>query len=144
MGDADPEPLLEAGLYRGPGARLDATGWLGRGQWRRAGAPRHDPRVASFAWTAAEPLAGHDVESALETLTGLMGERILRLKGLVNVAGEPGPRAVHAVRHTLYPSARLERWPDADRTTRIVVIGLDLEEDSVARILDSFLAPAPR
>ena len=143
-GDADPLPLLESGLYRGQAARLDATGWLGSGTWRHAGAPRHDPRVASFAWTAQEPLSWHDVEPALETLVDLMGERILRLKGLVNVAGEPGPRAVHAVRHTLYPSARLGRWPDADRSSRIVLIGLDLEEDSVARILDSFLAPVPR
>ena len=42
---------------------------------------------------------------------------ILRLKGLVNV-GEPGPRAVHAVQHALYPPARLAAWPDADRSTR--------------------------
>jgi G3E family GTPase len=76
-----------------------------------------------------------------------MGERILRLKGLVNVAGEPGPRAIHAVQHALYPPARLAAWPDGDRGTRIVVIGRDLEERAVAQIFDSFTracAQAPR
>ena len=68
----------------------------------------------------------------------LLGARILRLKGLVNVAGEPGPRAVHAVQHTLYPAARLPGWPDADRRTRLVFIGRDLEESAVDPILQPF------
>jgi len=80
----------------------------------------------------------------VETLHGLLGERILRMKGLVHVAGEPGPRAVHAVQHTLYPSARLAAWPDADRRTRLVFIARDLEESAVAPILNSFRQPLPR
>ena len=143
-GELDPLPLLEAGLYRGPGARLDAAGWLSAGTYRRVGAPRplHAADIAAFAWTAAEPRPWDDVETALETLLDLLGDRILRLKGLVAVTGEPGPRAVHAVGHTLYPSARLPAWPDADRSTRIVVIGQGLEEAAAAKIFDSFLAPS--
>jgi len=72
-----------------------------------------------------------------ETLRDAMGARILRMKGLVAVAGEPGPRAVHMVQHALYPAARLPAWPDADRSTRLVFIGRDLEEGAVAQILDS-------
>jgi G3E family GTPase len=60
------------------------------------------------------------------------------MKGIVNVAGEPGPRALHAVHHALYPPARLAAWPDGDHATRIVFIGRDLEEAAVARILESF------
>jgi G3E family GTPase len=143
-GGADPLPLLEAGLYRGPGTKLDAAGWLSAGSYRRAGVPRtaHDASIAAFAWSGAEPRPWDDVETALETLLDLMGERILRLKGLVSVAGEPGPRAVHAVGHTLYPSARLPAWPDADRSTRIVLIGQGLDEAAAAKILDTFLAPS--
>ena len=137
--------LFDAGLYRGPGAPMDAGGWLNAGAYRHVGqaaAGLHDPRIASFAWTAQEPAEWEDVESALETLLELRSERVLRLKGLVNVAGEPGPRAVHAVHHTLYPSARLPAWPDADRTTRIVFIVRDLEPAEPAAILDSFLTHA--
>jgi G3E family GTPase len=144
-GDADPALLLDTGLYRGERVPMDAAGWLNSGAYRLAGRPtppRHDPRITSFVWTAPEPLAWDDVERALETLAELLGERILRVKGLVSVAGEPGPRAVHGVQHTLYPFARLPAWPDADRSTRLVFIGRDLEESAVTQILESFRASA--
>jgi len=143
----DPARLLETGLYRGEGRIADPRGWLNAGAYRRAGAPeapRHDPRIASFAWTREEPFARHDLESALETLTDLLGDRILRMKGLVNVRGEAGPTAVHAVQHTLYPPTRLSTWPDEDRRTRLVFIGRDLEESAVDSILQSFRDPQPR
>ena len=133
----DPAALLETGLYRGGGRLADAEGWLNSGAYRRFGsAMRHDPAIDSFVWTTPEPRAWDDVESSLGTLLELRGERILRLKGLVAVAGEPGPRAVHAVQHTLYPSARLPAWPSDDHTTRLVFIGRGLEEREVAGILD--------
>ncbi len=146
-GDVDPALLFDTGLYRGEGRIADARGWLNAGAYRRVGepgTPRHDPRITTFLWTAEEPFAWEDLETALETLLELRGDRILRLKGLVNVAGEPGPRAVHAVQHTLYPSARLTAWPDADRRTRLVFIGRDLDEAAIDPILQSFRTPKPR
>ncbi|MEO5693327.1 MAG: GTP-binding protein [Usitatibacter sp.] len=143
MADVDPALLLQTGLYRGEGKPLDSAGWLNAGAYRHMGAPasRHDSGIVSFAWSCAEPRAWDDVESALETLVSLRGERILRLKGLVNVAGESGPRAVHAVQHTLYPSARLPAWPGDDHTTCMVFIGRGLEEREVAGILESMPHP---
>jgi G3E family GTPase len=141
LADVDAGLLLDAGLYRGERVPMDATGWLNAGAYRLAGAsprPVHDSRITSFAWRRPEPLAWEDVESALETLVEVLGARILRMKGLVNVAGEPGPRAVHAVQHTLYPSARLPAWPDDDRDTRLVFIGRDLDPGAVDGILQSF------
>jgi G3E family GTPase len=143
QGEVDAATLLDAGLYRDAARAADATGWLNAGAYRRLGeaaSPAHDPRITSFVWSAAEPLAWEDLEPALETLVGLLGARILRLKGLANVAGEAGPRAIHAVHHTLYPSARLAGWPDRDRRTRLVCIGRDLEEAVIAQILQSFPA----
>lgn len=147
-GDADPERLLDTGLYRGRERLADAGSWLNAGAYRRVGSPvpsTHDPRIAAFAWYADAPVEWAAFEDALATLLELAGDRILRLKGLANVAGEAGPVAVHAVQHTLYPPARLPEWPDADRRTRIVFIVRDLEESFVAQTLDSFLAaPAER
>jgi len=145
--DVDPGLLLDTGLYQG---KRDAREWLNAGAYRRAGtgaaAPRHDPGITSFAWSAAEPLPWAGVEQALDTITKRLGERLLRLKGLVQVEGEPGPRAVHAAGHTLYPSARLAAWPDEDRTTRLVFIGRDLEDAAVTPILESIprLTRTPR
>jgi G3E family GTPase len=143
-GDADPARLFDAGLYR-LDAPPDAAGWLNAGAYRSFAAPgNHDARIASFAWTLDAPVDAEDFGAALETLVELQGERILRMKGLVQVAGREGPMAVHAVQHTLYPPAWLDRWPDADRRTRLVFIGLALEEASVAQILNSFLVPKNR
>ena len=143
-GDVDAAPLLDTGLYRGERpTSADARGWLEAGAYRRAGAaagPRHDGRIVSFAWSAEEPLPWAGVEQALERLTKTQGERLLRMKGLVNVAGEAGPRAVHAAGHTLYPSARLAAWPDGDRATRLVFIGRDLEEAAIAQMFESIRA----
>jgi G3E family GTPase len=139
-GTPAPPDLLESGLYRGEARALDVTGWLRAGAYRPAGrAPAHAADIDSFAWSAAEPFAPDDLESALETLIEVVGARLLRLKGLVSVQGEPGPRAIHAVGHTLYPFARLPAWPDRDRASRIVFIGRGLEEGAIASILDSFL-----
>jgi G3E family GTPase len=132
----DPALLLETGLHRGGGRLADAEGWLNAGAYRRMGAAHtHDPEISAFVWTTPEPRAWEDVESSIATLLELRGERVLRMKGLVNAAGEPGPRAVHAVQHTLYPSARLPAWPSNDHTTRLVFIGRGLEEREVAGIL---------
>ncbi len=138
--DGEPEAVKQAALAD----RIVITKVDRAGGYRRVGDPRapRDPRISSFAWRCLEPLEWEDLERGLETLLDLMGERVLRLKGLVNVAGEPGPRAVHAVQHALYPPARLAAWPDADRSTRIVFIGRDLEEGAIARILESFTRPS--
>jgi G3E family GTPase len=138
--DVDPADVLDAGLYRSADApTADARGWLRAGDYRLAGRPSvlHDPGITSFAWSAAEPLPWAGVERALETLVRTAGASLLRMKGLVNVPGEPGPRAVHAVGHTLYPSARLASWPDEDRATRLVFIGCGLEEAAITQIFES-------
>ena len=147
-GDADPARLLDTGLYQGAGRLGSALSWLNAGAYRRVGDPpgaRHDPRVRAFAWFAEAPVDWPAFEDSLATLLELAGERILRVKGLVNCAGGEGPVAVHAGQHTLDPPARLPQWPDADRRTRLVFIVRDLEESFVAHSLDSFVhVPAER
>jgi G3E family GTPase len=141
-GEVDPVALFDTGLYRG-GTQPDAAGWLNAGAYRHAGAPAragaHDARIRSFVWTTRAPVAWPALEDALDTLLGVAGERILRMKGLVNVAGEDAPWAIHAVQHSFYPPASLPAWPDGDRRTRIVFIVRDLEESFVAQTLESFI-----
>jgi G3E family GTPase len=142
-GQADAARLIDLGLHQRAG--LDASGWLNAGAYRsfspRSGAASHDARITSFVWTTDGVVPAEDFGTALETLADLLGARMLRLKGLVRVAESDGPMAVHAVQHTVYPPAWLERWPDEDRRTRLVFIGRDLEEAAVAQILNSFVPP---
>ncbi len=140
-GEIDPARLLDTGLRRNARETPDVASWLNAGVYRRVGDPlpaAHDPRVRSFVWFAGRPVDWPTLEDALSTLLDLAGDRILRMKGLVDVAGEAGPVAIHAVQHTLYPASRLAAWPDADRRTRLVFIVRDLEESFVAQMLDCF------
>lgn len=145
-GELDAAWIFQTGLYR-PGGRTDAAGWLGSGTGRMRPAGRrgtHDERIRAFTWTTDIPVDWDALATALETLVDLRGDRILRLKGLVNVAGDAAPTALHAVQHTLYPPAKLADWPDNDHRTRLVFITRDLEEAAVAQMLDSFTStPAP-
>ena len=45
------------------------------------------------------------------------GGRILRIKGLLNVAGDPLPRVLQCVQHSVYPASSLPAWPVLRPTT---------------------------
>jgi G3E family GTPase len=99
-------------------------------------------RIRTFVWTDDQPLPVGALEEAFDMLLTLRGEQVLRVKGLVNIEGSDAPIAIHAVQHSFYPPARLARWPDADRRSRIVFIVEGLDEAFVAHTMDSFIADA--
>lgn len=155
-GEINPDLLFDTGLYR-PGAKTaDVQKWLRAEAYRPLPAknnlfaetkspaekPRHDERIRAFAVTVNAPVIWQNLVDALELLTSMRGEQILRIKGIVNVANESTPRAIHAVQHTIYPAARLPHWPDADHRTRLVFITRDLDESFIRDALKSFIGDA--
>ena len=76
----------------------------------------------------------------IDLLRSLHGPKLLRLKGIVKIAEEPQlPLVIHGVQHVMHPPVRLERWPDADERTRIVLITRDLAAREVRPLFDAFL-----
>jgi G3E family GTPase len=67
------------------------------------------------------------------------GERVLRVKGLLNVAGSDTPVVIHGVQQMVYPPSHLDRWPDTDRQTKLVFIVRGLDPWVVESSLHSFL-----
>ncbi|RML44823.1 Cobalamin synthesis protein/P47K protein [Pseudomonas savastanoi pv. glycinea] len=65
----------------------------------------------------------------LSMLLRCHGERILRVKGLLNVNDNQAPIVIHGVQHCLHAPVHLAAWPGEDRTSRLVFIlrGLDPE-----------------
>lgn len=76
----------------------------------------------------------------LDLLRSAHGPKLLRMKGIVRIAEDPErPLVLHGVQHVFHPPTRLEAWPDADRTTRLVFITRDLPETFVRRLFDAFV-----
>ena len=105
-------------------------------------AHQHLHGIRSFCLTFAEPLDGRELSNAMQLLAQLYGERLLRVKGILNVKDQTKPFVVHGVQHIFYPPETLEKWPSADRRSRLVFITKDLPEDSIRKHFRPFVGEA--
>ena len=101
---------------------------------------RHDPNrhgatIRSFAITLDRRIDWTGFGIWLSMLLNRHGHRILRVKGILDLAGEERPVAVHGVQHLVHPPTHMAAWPDGPRTSRLVFIVDGIEE---ARIRASF------
>lgn len=81
----------------------------------------------------------------LSMLLRCHGERILRVKGLLNVDASQAPIVIHGVQHCLHAPVHLPRWPGEDRRSRLVFILRGLEPALLQRSFEVFarsFAPA--
>lgn len=170
-----PGAISGCGLYDAAGKIPDVGRWLGEeaarartaGEaprtapmaWRKPDAgergaaavhapARHDDQIQSYVLTFDEPLDWLGFSDGLGLILQAYGERILRVKGLLNVAGDPLPRVVQCVQHVAYPPSSLPAWPDAppcgDRRSRLVFIVRALPRTEVENILGSLCGQMPR
>ena len=143
-GPFEPEQLLAHDVYD-PARRTDEVRrWLDAEGARAAPDHDHDPNrhdrgIRAFCLTFDRPLDWTAFGVWLTMLLHAHGERVLRVKGILNVPDMPTPVAIHGVQHVVHPPVHLERWPDGDdRRSRIVFIVRDLEEAALRRSLAAF------
>lgn len=160
-GRLDPASVLGLGLYDPASRSADVRRWLRDEALRPAqpasddegGAPdpsRHGDAIRSFVLGFDEPLERDGLLEAFGMLTAVAGDGLLRVKGVVDLAGE-GPFAIHAVQHQVYPPTPIGRWPahwdgggDApgSRRSRIVfIVRQPLSRDYIASAFAHFAAP---
>ncbi len=100
----------------------------------------HDRDIASFCFMRETPIAREALRLLLDALQQNLGPNLLRVKGIVNVAEEPGrPAVIQGAQHLLHNLSWLERWPDADQRSKIVFItqGFDRAEvEDMIALLD--------
>jgi G3E family GTPase len=100
----------------------------------RFGAGVHDAAIHSFCLWFDEPFTWETLSAAIDVLTSLRGPDLLRVKGIVNVEGEPGPVALHGAQHVFHPPVKLGGWKDADRRSRIVFIVRDIPRAAIEAV----------
>jgi G3E family GTPase len=105
---------------------------------------RHGDSVHAFALAFDGELDWTMFGVWLTMLLNRHGEAVLRIKGILNVAGSPTPVAVHGVQHLVHPPVHMAAWPDGDRRSRLVFIIDGLERSAIERSLEAFLRPAAK
>jgi G3E family GTPase len=99
---------------------------------------RHNDHIRAFCYVIDEPVDGVIFEEWMALLTNLMGDKMLRIKGIVNVRGADGAIVIHGVQHIFHTPVMLEQWPSEDRRSRIVFIVRDIKATVISETFKQF------
>ncbi|MGZ5065681.1 MAG: CobW family GTP-binding protein [Usitatibacter sp.] len=91
----------------------------------------HDSAIHSFCLWFDKPFTWEGLNAALQALTSLRGPDLLRVKGIVHVAGESGPVVLQGAQHVFHPPVTLEGGADTDPRSRIVFIVRGIPRESI-------------
>jgi G3E family GTPase len=159
---ATPANLFNTGLYDAASKTADVTRWLNAEAVEKAkhdhhdhdhhhhghdhhhhdqghDVNRHDERIRAHCLRSDKPLDPRGFDLFLNMLREFHGPSLLRVKGIVALSDDlTRPLVIHGVQHVFHPPVRLEAWPDADHSTRIVFILKDLGVDFVEKLWAAF------
>ncbi len=94
--------------------------------------------IGSISVRRLKPIRAAALPVFLEALAEAYGPKLLRVKGLAAIAEAPErPAVIHGVQHVFHAIEWLDRWPDADRTTRLTLIGENLTPGWPEILLDA-------
>ncbi|MDG4892748.1 GTP-binding protein [Mesorhizobium sp. WSM4976] len=104
----------------------------------------HQAAIASCVLTWEDEVDWTAFGLWLTMLINRHGERVLRIKGILNIAGEDRPVAIHGVQHLVHPPVHMEAWPSEDHRSRLVVIADGLDLETVERSFAAFALTSQR
>jgi G3E family GTPase len=146
--DIDAEVLLAREAIAEGAERLLAAESASTGHGHAPhGRNRHGEDIRAFALRLDDAVDWTSFGIWLTMLLHRHGEAVLRVKGILNVAGSETPVAVHGVQQLVHAPSHMSAWPDADRRSRLVFIVRGLDPGAIERSLRTFsvrLTPARR
>lgn len=153
QGEVTPQALFGCGIYQAGARSAEVAIWLGERQGhgqdeQHAHHGRHDDSVTSFVVSFEAAVPWHRFAVRMGRILERHGARILRVKGLMDIEGDPLPRVIHCVQDVAYPPVSLAKWPTQspfdDGRGRLVFIVHDLAREEVDLIRSALLeAPDP-
>ncbi|MBO9101400.1 MULTISPECIES: CobW family GTP-binding protein [unclassified Rhizobium] len=100
----------------------------------------HTGKIQSFVLKAETAVDWTAFGIWLTMLLNRHGDRILRVKGILNVAGEPRPVAIHGVQYLVHPPTHMQAWPSQDRHSAVVFIVDGIDPSLIVRSFQAFNA----
>ncbi len=133
----DPHDLT-AGAGRA--ARRPSEGLFASGGRLAPQVPQHDAGIRARSFVLRGPVTWADLAAWQSAIVERFGDRVLRVKGLVEIAETGKPIVIHGIGRYFHPPERLAGWPSDDHRSRLVLIGRDVD-DAVLDEAMTLLAP---
>ncbi len=144
-GEVDPLALVDLGLSSARasqktlqflGEALDDKASIDiAGRYLGQKSAAHNTTVKTLSLRFKAPFEWLSFSAALELLTTLRGPDLLRIKGIVNVDGEPV--VVQGVQHIFDTPVKMDRWPSDDKDSRLVFIVRNLDLDVIRNLFQA-------
>ena len=136
--------LLKPGGFDPANPNANPLPWLNLVAHQMRDESAGDPRfhlyakgVESFVLLRDNPISRAELQFLLDGIAQNLGPSLLRVKGLVNVAEEPGrPAVIQGAQHLLHTMTWLDAWPDADQRTRVIFITQGIVRDKLKEIIE--------
>jgi G3E family GTPase len=103
-------------------------------------AASHSPDVNAVTIVLDRPLPWSAFSVWLSLLLHAHGDKIMRVKALLDLQEWPNPVVLDAIHHLIHPPIHLRAWPSGARTSRLVVIAQGLDMGRIEPSLRAFLA----
>ena len=136
-GELAPERIFGAGAFDPTGRLPDLPCWVGTtaapepAPDRDHGSRGHGDRIHSFGLAIETPLVWDRTRDWLGELVGCYGEDLLRVKGLLNLAGVDAPVVIHGVQHLFHQPVPLPAWPTEDRRSQMLFVVRDITRTEI-------------
>ncbi|MFL1453974.1 CobW family GTP-binding protein [Marinobacter sp. GN3S48] len=89
-------------------------------------------------WDLNKPISWAVVAEAFDQVMAVHGAALLRVKGILDVEGVPGPVLVNAVQRSFHPPEAMDHWPGENRNGKVVFITRGIDADIVLEDFKSF------
>ena len=137
FGNIPLEEIFGLGAYDPYKKSADVKNWLAAEKYKdkkhhhHHDVNRHNENIRAFSMMSENPVNMIAFSFFRDMITAALGTNLLRMKGIVNIAGEERPAVIHGVQHIFHPVQWLEKWPDNDRRTKLVFITQNIKKKQI-------------
>ena len=137
FGNIPLEEIFGLGAYDPYKKSADVKNWLAAEKYKdkkhhhHHDVNRHNENIKAFSMMNENPVNMIAFSFFRDMITAALGANLLRMKGIINIAGEEHPAVIHGVQHIFHPVQWLETWPDNDRRTKLVFITQNIKKKQI-------------